>query len=101
MFSPHLSTPDALRPGDRHRTPDDTSRVVQLDSAVAVGAAIRAARRNADAATRAAIATTLTEFAAAGCSASALVLAWFDRDAKICRDAASVMSRAVGGVDGC
>lgn len=100
MSSPHL-TPDASHLGVHHRTPDARAQVVQLDPAVAVGAAIRAARRNADAATRAAIATTLAEFAAAGCSASALVLAWFDRDTTICRDATSLLSRAVGGVDGC
>ncbi|KQQ85692.1 hypothetical protein ASF65_03850 [Aureimonas sp. Leaf324] len=61
---------------------------------MAVGAAIRAARRSADAQTRAAIRTSLVGFATAGCPAAALVLAWFDRDGAICDDAST------GGVDG-
>lgn len=66
-----------------------------MDSAVAVGAAIRAARRSADAQTRAAIRTSLADFATAGCPAAALVLAWFDRDGAICDGVTTE-----GGVDG-
>lgn len=58
-----------------------------MGSAATIGAAIRAARRGADASSRASVRTPLARFAADGCDAASLVLAWFDRDTAICAQA--------------
>lgn len=58
--------------------------VVPIGAATVIGAALRAARRGADAQTRHAISTSLAGCASMGCAASPIVLRWFERDTAIC-----------------